>query len=218
MCIHAKSLQSCLTFCNPMDCSLPGSSIHGILQARILGCFAMPSSRGSSQPRDWTRISYASCFVGGFFTTEPLGKSSPWPWWGLIQIIHTKPLNNRRHGLTVSLWVLKVVCCCKTCASGGPWAFVNFPQQSTLLAQSAYLDFCCSFAVWHSSFPWDWGPDLTPGSFGWGPDCFCSQNQVELIIRCSQLLCFMTCYTLLSLVDLSLHVLGQVYVIPGITM
>ena len=52
-CVHAKSLQSCLTVCDPMDCSLPGSSVHGILQARILKWFALPSLRGSSQPRDW---------------------------------------------------------------------------------------------------------------------------------------------------------------------
>ena len=57
----AKSLQSCLTLCYPMDHSLPGSSVHGILQARILGWVAMPSSRESSQPRDQTHLSYASC-------------------------------------------------------------------------------------------------------------------------------------------------------------
>ena len=44
--------QSYPTLCNPMDCSPPGSSVHGILQARILEWVAMPSSRGSSQPRD----------------------------------------------------------------------------------------------------------------------------------------------------------------------
>ena len=49
--------QSCLTLCNPMDCSPPGSSVHGILQARILEWVAMPSSRRSSQPRDRTRVS-----------------------------------------------------------------------------------------------------------------------------------------------------------------
>ena len=46
--------QSCLTLCNPVDCSLPGSSIHGILQARILEWVAISFSRGSSQPRDRT--------------------------------------------------------------------------------------------------------------------------------------------------------------------
>ena len=47
-CVHAKSLQSCLTLCHPMECSPPGSSVHGILQARILEWVAGPSSRGSS--------------------------------------------------------------------------------------------------------------------------------------------------------------------------
>ena len=44
--------QSCPTLCDPRDCSPPGSSVHGLLQARILEWVAMPSSRGSSQPRD----------------------------------------------------------------------------------------------------------------------------------------------------------------------
>ena len=46
----AKSLQAYLTLCNPMDCSLPGSPVRGILQARLLEWVAMPSSRGFSQP------------------------------------------------------------------------------------------------------------------------------------------------------------------------
>ena len=48
--------QSYLTLCDPMDCSPPGSSVHGILQARILEWVSMPSSRGSSWPRDRTCI------------------------------------------------------------------------------------------------------------------------------------------------------------------
>ena len=63
-CVHAKSLQSCLTLCDPMDYSLPGSPVHGIPQARILEWVAMPTSRGSSRPRDRTCISYVSC-IGG---------------------------------------------------------------------------------------------------------------------------------------------------------
>ena len=51
LCMYAKSPQSCLTLCEPMDCSPPGSSVHGIVQARMLERVAMPSSRGSSQPR-----------------------------------------------------------------------------------------------------------------------------------------------------------------------
>ena len=59
--VYAKSLQSCLIPCNPMDCSPPDSSVHGISQARILEWVVMPSSRGSSPPGDWTHISYVPC-------------------------------------------------------------------------------------------------------------------------------------------------------------
>ena len=68
MCKHAQSLQSCLTLCDPVDCSPPGSSVHGILQAIILEWVAMPSSRGSSCPRDQTHVSRVSCIAGRFFT------------------------------------------------------------------------------------------------------------------------------------------------------
>ena len=53
--------QSCLTLCNPINCSLPGSSIHGIFQARVLEWVAISFSRGSSQPRDWTQVSHIAC-------------------------------------------------------------------------------------------------------------------------------------------------------------
>ena len=55
-------LHLCLTLCDPMDCSPPGSSVQEILQARILEWVAMPSSRGSSQPRDENHVSCVSCF------------------------------------------------------------------------------------------------------------------------------------------------------------
>ena len=62
ICVCACSIaQSCLTLWNPMDCSPPGSSVHGILQTRILQWVAMPFSRVSSPPRDQTQISYISC-------------------------------------------------------------------------------------------------------------------------------------------------------------
>ena len=50
--VGAKSLQSCLTLCDPVDCSLPGSSVHGIFHTRILEWVAISSSRRSFQPRD----------------------------------------------------------------------------------------------------------------------------------------------------------------------
>ena len=62
-CAHAKLLQLYLTPCNPMDCNLPGSSVHGIIQPRISEQVAMPSSRGSPQLRDRTHVSFVS-FIG----------------------------------------------------------------------------------------------------------------------------------------------------------
>ena len=56
-CMCVLSLQSCLTLWKPMDCSSPGSSVHGIFQARILEWVGMTSSKGSSSPRDRTHIS-----------------------------------------------------------------------------------------------------------------------------------------------------------------
>ena len=60
--VHAQSRP---TLRHPMDCSPPGSSIHGILQARILQSVAISFSRGSSWPRDGTQV---SCLAGSFFT------------------------------------------------------------------------------------------------------------------------------------------------------
>ena len=78
-CIVCVCAQLYLTLCDPMDCSPLGSSVHGISQARILEWVAISSSRGSSRPKNWTRI---SCSAGRFFTTEPPEKpacqDSPW--------------------------------------------------------------------------------------------------------------------------------------------
>ena len=60
-CVHVMLLQLYPTLCDPMDCSLPGSCVHGILQVRILVWGAMPSSRGSFRPRD-KPTAYISCF------------------------------------------------------------------------------------------------------------------------------------------------------------
>ena len=69
--VRAQSLQSCPTLWDPMDHNPPGSSVHGILQARTLEWVAMLSSRGSSPPWHLTHISY---IAGGFFTAETPGK------------------------------------------------------------------------------------------------------------------------------------------------
>ena len=63
--VKSEATQSYPTLCDPVDCSLPGSSIFGILQARILAWVAISSSRGSSRPRDQTLV---SCIAGRCFT------------------------------------------------------------------------------------------------------------------------------------------------------
>ena len=91
--------QSCLILWDLGDCSTPGSSVHGILQARILECVAISSSKGSSQPRDLTQV---SCIAGRFFTiwvTLSLGEISPgavhslWSRWVTYSLLeHSWPL------------------------------------------------------------------------------------------------------------------------------
>ena len=121
-------------FCNLMDCSLPGHSVHGISQARILERVAISSSRGSSWPRD--RI-HVSCVVGGFFTIEPLYgsafKTSGWfgagSWnWGPDSLnVPTRPDSpscprvvwNHQRDVYIRLWSLRspirhCLCVCLT--------------------------------------------------------------------------------------------------------
>ena len=80
--------QSCLTLWDPMDCSLPGSSVHGILKARVLQWVAISFSRGSFQTRDRT---WVSCIASGHFTV-----------WATREVIHFKHtaniiLNGEKH-------------------------------------------------------------------------------------------------------------------------
>ena len=82
-----SAIQSCLTLCDPMD-SLPGSSVHGIFQARILGCVAIPSSEDlpdpGSKPTSPVSPEFAGC---GFFTTEPPGKPRNWLQWDYVLVV-----------------------------------------------------------------------------------------------------------------------------------
>ena len=86
----AKSLQSCPTLCNPMDCSPPGFSVHGLLQARIVEWIAMPSSRGSSWPRDQAHVSYVS-WAGSLLVPPALGHLKIPPETCYISLAHHCP-------------------------------------------------------------------------------------------------------------------------------
>ena len=80
--------QSCPTLCNPMDYSLPGTSVHGISQARILEWVTIFFSRGSSQPRDRTRISYIS-YIDRQILYHQCHLGS------LISALHMRKINNQ---------------------------------------------------------------------------------------------------------------------------
>ena len=74
LCMCTKSLQSCLTLCNPIVSSPLSSSVHGFLQVRILKWVAMPFSRGSSQPKNQTASLRSLALAVGFFTTRATRK------------------------------------------------------------------------------------------------------------------------------------------------
>ena len=82
--VKALVAQSCLTLCDPMDCSLPGSSVHGILQGRILEWVAILFSRGSSWLRDWI---WVSRIAGRFFTVWAI-REALCVLWGYIISLH----------------------------------------------------------------------------------------------------------------------------------
>ena len=92
-------IQLCLPFCNPMDCSSPGSSAHVISQARILEWVVVSFSRGSSQPRDWTLV---SC-IGRWILYH-------WAMWGssmrLYSLLFILPKNIYENKKLVALWFL----------------------------------------------------------------------------------------------------------------
>ena len=71
VCVCVYVSYSVMSDCNPMDYNFPGFSVHGIFQARILEWVAICFSRGSSEPKDWTLVSW---IAGRFFTTWPSGK------------------------------------------------------------------------------------------------------------------------------------------------
>ena len=102
-CLHMCALShSVLSDCDPMDCSLPSSSVHGIFQARILDSVAISSSRESSQPRDQTHVSWGSC-IGRWI----LCHWASWEAWEAILFLLISSLKNFSISDTQHLrWVL----------------------------------------------------------------------------------------------------------------
>jgi len=97
--------QSCLTLCDPMNCSLPGPSVHGILQARILEWVAISFSRGSSWFRDWT---WVSCIAGRLLTT-----------WATREALRLAPPKLSQLIFHSSIMFLTGTTCCETTHANG---------------------------------------------------------------------------------------------------
>ena len=95
--VHAKPLRLGLALCHPLDCSLPGSSVHGIFQARTLEWVAMSSSRGSSWPRNRTCICHVTWIGRWVFYKNP--------WW-----MSHKESTCQSITWGVDLWVGKISC------------------------------------------------------------------------------------------------------------
>ena len=132
--------QSYPTLCNPVGCSPPGSSVHGILQARILERIAIPFSRGSPRPRDWTQLSW----IAGRFLT----------------IWATREVSNYYYLLFVVLWLI-----ISLSLQGGNWGLSSF--QARLLTSTVYIMFSSPSELAHSSLGLDSGCPAPSCSAGW---------------------------------------------------
>ena len=84
-CMHAKSLQSCLTLCDPVDCSPPGSSVNGILQQEFWNGVPFPSPEGLLYPRIEPTSLMSPALAAGFFTTSAIWEAQPYHYEALIR-------------------------------------------------------------------------------------------------------------------------------------
>ena len=151
-----------------MDCSPPGSSVHEILLARILEWVAISFCRGSSWPRDWTRV---SCIAGGFFTPE-------WPVSLLKRILKNR--DHKRDHLVLGVFEPVLVI---DCYSGVPPAVAFPPPQGSFFGHlSGFCVLCCQRPAEKPEL-WGnlghWAAELMDGIPSW--DGFTLQDMGQLI-------------------------------------
>ena len=147
---EVKVAQLCPTLCDPMNCNLPDSSVHGILQARILEWVAIPFSKGSFQPRGWTQVTRVeSRFFTIWATGMPLklpGRSPNSNIWNFERIYMNPP--PRPH-----------VCLCPTVTGHSAGSQVSFCGLLSLaMTHDASFKACVwffCFRLWAAHFPWN---------------------------------------------------------------
>ena len=172
-CMYAKSLQSCPIFCNAMDYNLPGSSVHGILQARILEWIAMPSSRGSSQPRNLMSPALAA----EFFTTAAKSFQSCST---LCDPIDGSPLGSSVPGIfqaRVLEWVAKCHVCLEY-KSLFYWSIVDLQGCANLCCTAKWLCFTHIHSFFTVLFHYGLSQETGYRSLCYmaGPCCLCILN------------------------------------------
>ena len=132
-----------------IDCSLPGSSVHGISQARILEWVAILFSRGSSQPRDRAHVSCVSSVAGGFFTI--------WATWEAHDI-------QKFIIITTTYWVFR---CIKSVYSGAGGGIPGRRESQTELLGNNALHLSTKSLQQPEIAQWWWGPSLIIGHGKW---------------------------------------------------
>ena len=169
--------------CNPTDCGPPGSSVHGLLQTRILEWVAMPSSRGSSPPRDWTQVSHTT---GGFFTI-----------WATREPLRTKAQNVNYTSLSGALtssyqqpWMPTVPGLPEAVASKHHWTSTSWEgREKETNPHTPEVSFMCSYQVidFNSMGKKKWNPssrkseELFPSAI-YNTDLFLKWNNVYVTI------------------------------------
>ena len=124
---ESEVAQSCLTLCYTMDCSLPCSSIHGVFQARVLDWVAISFSRGSSWPRDQTRVSH---IIGRHCTIWATLEVCRWDKKALKGLEEESPSSNFYKALVKSFHLESVLFMEKQVAGFSQWLLSPSPCQS----------------------------------------------------------------------------------------
>ena len=181
--------------CDPMECSLPGSSVHGISQARLLEWVAISSSNGSSRPRDQICISCDSCIAGGFFIPWAIKEAPRW------HFSHQNSISCFKKGQEDPVLSSNKILCTSTdnkeplqlWTQSSPINFLKTTLLNFLFIVVQWLSH-----VWFFAIPWD------------------AACQASLSFTVSwSMLQFMSVVSVMSLVKVSFCIFGLAYDSPG---